>query len=51
MVFVTAHGTNLLNVDLDLVRKGEDVKQTEETKGGLTHAVVTPSSTLPLTHN
>lgn len=33
------------------VRMREDVKQTEGTKGGLNPAEVTPSSTLPLTHN
>ncbi len=41
----------LIVLYVDLVRKGEDVKQADGTEGGLTHAEVTPSSTLPLTHN
>lgn len=41
----------ICGLGLNLVRKGEDIKQREGTEGGLTHAKVTHSSTLPLTHN
>lgn len=52
MAFVTCYVFNGLYVDLDLVRKGDCVKQIMGTMvGELTHTQVTPSSTLPLTQN
>lgn len=52
MAFVTCYVFIGLYVDLDLVRKGDCVKQIMGTMvGELTHTQVTPSSTLPLTQN